>query len=183
MNWHEVRLDEVFPAPWRNGGGTTRELLAWPHKEDWQVRVSVAEIAKDGPFSSYPGVTRWFAVLSGEGVKLDEHSLGTKSEPLRFDGARPLECRLAGGATEDFNLMLKGREGLMRRLAGRHEIACRKGSLVGVYSHDHEVNFLAVEVRVVIPPRTLAWNIVPMDERVDLETQGALWFEVPELAE
>jgi environmental stress-induced protein Ves len=177
MNWHEVRLDDVFPAPWRNGGGTTRELLAWPHKEDWSVRLSVAEIATGGPFSAYPGVTRWFAVLSGEGVRLNGQRLDTASQPLRFDGAAPADCELLQGATEDFNLMLRGREGALRRLAGRSEIACRKGSLVGVYSHEHQVVFMAVEVRIVIPPRTLAWNVMPMDERVDFTTEGALWFE------
>jgi uncharacterized protein len=177
MNWHEVRLDEVFPAPWRNGGGTTRELLAWPHKDDWAVRVSVAEIAQAGPFSAYPDVIRWFAVLSGEGVRLNGQTLDRESDPLRFDGAAAVDCELAQGPTEDFNLMLRGRESLLRRVQGRHEMACRKGSLVGVYSHDHEVTFLAVEVRIVIPPRTLAWNVMPMDERIDFETPGALWFE------
>jgi hypothetical protein len=74
--------------------------------------------------------------------------------------------------------MLQGREGVLRRVKGRHEIACLKGALVGIYSHDHEVSFLAVQVRIVIPPRTLAWNVMPMDERVGFETDGALWFEV-----
>jgi environmental stress-induced protein Ves len=41
--------------PWKNGGGVTRELLAWPGGGDWQVRISVAEIEADGPFSSFPG--------------------------------------------------------------------------------------------------------------------------------
>jgi uncharacterized protein len=180
MNWHEVRLDEVFPAPWRNGGGTTRELLAWPHKESWRVRVSVAQIAKSGPFSPYPGVTRWFAVLAGAGVALNGKQLGIQSDPLRFDGGAAVDCELADGATEDFNLMLNGREGVLRRVQGRCEIACRKESLVGIYSHEHEVTFLAVEVRIVIPPRTLAWNIMPIDERIDFDTGGALWFEVSE---
>jgi hypothetical protein len=178
MNWHQVELDEVFPAPWRNGGGTTRELLAWPHKEDWNVRVSIAEVAQSGPFSAFPGVTRWFSVLSGAGVKLNDRALTPASEPLRFDGADAVQCDLLQGTTEDFNLMLRGREGLLRRVAGRNEVACKKGSLVGVYSHDHEVAFLAVEVRIVIPRRTLAWNVMPMDERIDFATEGALWFEV-----
>ena len=182
MNWHEVRLDEVFPSPWRNGGGTTRELLAWPHRDDWKVRASVADITSDGPFSSFPGVTRWFAVLAGEGVTLRvdgaENALGTDAAAFRFDGAAKVDCRLTGGPTQDFNLMLHGAAGKLERLHGRHERDCRKGSLVGVYSHEHEVSFLAVEVRIVIPPRTLAWNIVPTDERVDFSTRGALWFEV-----
>jgi environmental stress-induced protein Ves len=182
MNWHEIRLDDVSATPWRNGGGTTRELLAWPRKDDWHVRASVAQIARAGPFSAYPGVTRWFSVLSGQGVNLriagKERRIAKGDDPLRFDGAEAVDCELAGGPTEDFNLMLRGREGSLRRIAGRNEIACRKGSLVGVYSHEHEIAFMAVEVRIVVPPRTLAWNVVPVDERVDLSTPGALWFEV-----
>jgi environmental stress-induced protein Ves len=182
MNWHEVPLDRAAAAPWRNGGGTTRELLAWPHSGEWHARVSVAEVAASGPFSSYPGVARWFAVLSGEGVKLlvdgREHRLDRASQPFSFDGASDTQCELRGGATEDFNLMLRGREGVLERVQGRRERDCRKGTLVGVYSHDHEVAFRAVEVRVVIPPRTLAWNVVALDERIDFTTEGALWFEV-----
>jgi environmental stress-induced protein Ves len=50
-----VRLADCPFVPWRNGGGRTRELLAWPSAEDWQLRVSVAEIEADGPFSAFPG--------------------------------------------------------------------------------------------------------------------------------
>ena len=39
-----VRVDDVAPVPWRNGGGLTRELLAWPAAQDWAIRISVADI-------------------------------------------------------------------------------------------------------------------------------------------
>ena len=56
MSWALIRLNEVAPVPWRNGGGVTRELLAWPSPGDWALRISVAEVERDGPFSRYPGV-------------------------------------------------------------------------------------------------------------------------------
>ena len=65
-----VRCDALEPQPWRNGGGLTRELLAWPSRDDWALRISVADIRADGPFSAFPGVDRWFAVLEGDGVLL-----------------------------------------------------------------------------------------------------------------
>jgi environmental stress-induced protein Ves len=34
------------------------------------LRISVAEITRDGPFSAFAGVQRWFAVLEGAGVML-----------------------------------------------------------------------------------------------------------------
>ena len=87
-NVHLVQVHDVPPVPWRNGGGLTRELLAWPTAQDWLLRVSVAEIESDGPFSAYPGVERWFVVLHGEGVQLSLGNppptrLDTTSEPLR----------------------------------------------------------------------------------------------------
>lgn len=45
MSWNVIHLDQGTAAPWRNGGGATRELLAWPYAEDWRVRISVALIA------------------------------------------------------------------------------------------------------------------------------------------
>ena len=63
MSWNAVRLDQVTAQPWRNGGGLTRELLAWPGGEDWRLRLSVAQVTQDGPFSQFGGVQRWFSVL------------------------------------------------------------------------------------------------------------------------
>lgn len=65
-----VLLAKDCPAmPWRNGGGQTRELLTWPAgsaPDQWQLRISRADIDYDGPFSAFPGVQRWFAVLKGQ---------------------------------------------------------------------------------------------------------------------
>lgn len=104
-----VSHDSVAPQPWKNGGGLTRDLLAWPSAADWQFRISVAEVARGGPFSAYPGVQRWFAVVQGAGVLLQfgERSvkLNTDSEPFAFDGALAPGCELVAGATLDLNLM------------------------------------------------------------------------------
>lgn len=63
MSPHLVRVSDVAPQRWRNGGGVTRELLSRPAGNSWQVRVSVADIDADGPFSPFPGVERWFSVV------------------------------------------------------------------------------------------------------------------------
>jgi len=115
-----VRAADVAPQAWRNGGGSTRELLAWPAGPDWRLRLSLADIAADGPFSGFPGVQRWFAVIEGAGVVLTladgERRLTPHSEPLCFDGSEAPECRLVEGATRDLNLMLRrGAHGCLRR--------------------------------------------------------------------
>jgi uncharacterized protein len=106
-----VRLADCPEQPWRNGGGRTRELLAWPSAAAWQVRVSVASVEADGPFSPYPGIDRWFAVLSGAGVVLalprGAITLGPGSAAIAFAGETAPPCRLIDGPTQDLNLMLR----------------------------------------------------------------------------
>ena len=77
-----VNLADVTPQPWLNGGGITRELLALPSAADWKWRISVAEVARDGPLSGYPGIERWFAVVQGAGVVLHRRPRkGTNTPP------------------------------------------------------------------------------------------------------
>jgi len=112
-----VSLADVPPTPWKNGGGITRELLAAPCGDAWTVRVSVAEIEADGPFSSFPGVERWFAVLGGGGVALTidgvERRCRAGDLPLAFAGDARVESRLLDGPSRDLNLMLRGECGAM----------------------------------------------------------------------
>ncbi len=130
---HLVALADCAAQPWRNGGGITHDLLAWPPGEaDWQLRVSVATIARDGPFSRFDGVRRWFTVLSGAGVRLrlpgGEVHLVPGDPPLAFDGADAPGCTLLAGSTRDLNLMALQRAGRSRmidavagqRLTGTH---------------------------------------------------------------
>lgn len=109
MTLHRVDLRSCPSQPWRNGGGQTRELLAWPDAQAWRVRVSVARIERDGLFSSFPGVRRCFAVLHGAGVELDLprglRTLTADDEPVTFDGEAAPACKLLHGPTEDLNLM------------------------------------------------------------------------------
>ncbi|MBL0938932.1 MAG: HutD family protein [Gemmatimonadaceae bacterium] len=104
-----VHLDNVAPQLWRNGGGMTRELIAWPSADAWLVRVSVARIARDGPFSAFPGVWRWFTVLNGAGVSLEwpdrKRTLTRGDEGTAFDGNDAPACRLLDGETDDLNVM------------------------------------------------------------------------------
>jgi len=104
---------DAMPRPWRNGGGVTRELLCLPAGagDDWTLRISVADIEADGPFSAFPGITRWFAAVAGAGVRLDFRDAGIDvrpgSAPLCFDGAEAPGCTLLDGATRDLNVMVR----------------------------------------------------------------------------
>lgn len=125
MTLHTRELRHCPPQPWRNGGGLTRELLAWPQADGWQLRVSVARIERDGPFSAFAGVQRCFAVLRGAGVRLQlpggAITLTPADEALLFDGTAAPGCTLVDGATDDLNLMAQagaGRPRLRRASTG-----------------------------------------------------------------
>ena len=182
MSWRLVQLAQVPPTSWANGGGVTRELLAWPRSEDWTVRLSVAEIAKAGPFSRLLGVWRWFAVLAGQGVRLRIdaaiHELGTSSMPLQFDGAAQTGCELLGGPTRDFNLMLRQGAARMERMGGACSKACKAAALIAVYANGHAVTATWGSERLAIPRDTLAWRILDSDGLVQLAGDDALWMEI-----
>ena len=121
MTWRTIHLSDVSAKPWRNGGGVTRELTAWPSEDAWRWRMSVAEVTVSGPFSRFDGITRWFAVLKGAGVALTvrtpsdsnelvvcEHQLTLAEPALCFDGGATTYCQLLDGPTQDFNLMVHG---------------------------------------------------------------------------
>ncbi|MEO6363235.1 MAG: HutD family protein [Caldimonas sp.] len=134
-----VTAASVAPQPWKNGGGVSRDLLSWPTDAAWRVRVGLAEIDTDGPFSDYSGVERWFTIAAGAGVELSidgtPHRVAAGAEPLRFDGGAVTTCRRLGGHTTALNLLLLGTTGSMRRLTAGSEWRPRSTSC-GLLSAD-----------------------------------------------
>jgi len=133
MSFHIIRAADTQPQPWKNGMGTTREIARFPANagsEDFLWRVSVADVNSAAPFSTFPGIDRQIVLLEGDGftMTLDgarEHALVVPFEPFEFSGEARVEVTMAGGATRDFNLMIRrawGR-GEVRALAqpGSHE--------------------------------------------------------------
>ena len=111
MNATLIPANEYRRERWKNGLGWTREVLRWPlDAADWDWRVSIAEVDKGGPFSSFPGVDRELVLLSGEGMRLvfdDGESVDLRPPhgKHRFAGERALGAELFDGPTQDFNLM------------------------------------------------------------------------------
>ena len=109
-------LGQVPATPWKNGGGATRELACWPpgaDMEHFEWRVSVATIARSGPFSRFAGVDRVITLLAGDGVHLRQpeggigHRLEHELQPFAFAGDHGMDCDLLGGTSQDFNLMTR----------------------------------------------------------------------------
>ncbi len=174
-----VHAQAVAAGRWRNGGGWTRELLALPAPAragglPWQLRISLADVAHGGPFSRFPGVERWFAVVEGSGVLLRiagrEHRLEVASMPLRFDGALAVDCELLDGATRDLNLMAAaGRAELLPAASGRAWSAApaMRGLFTRVAGHWSDGRGTAL----ALPAQTLLWAT---------DAPGAAWTFAPQ---
>ena len=158
-----VELSRIAAQPWRNGGGITRDLLAWPTADHWQLRISVAEVARDGPFSAYSGVDRWFAVVQGAGVVLHfgniNRRLTPQSEPLHFDGASAPGCTLIDGMTQDLNLLVRqdaGHGQMTRALPGADWLST--APLRAVFTSQTAELQVAGRPVAALPGGSLAWS-------------------------
>jgi uncharacterized protein len=115
-----VSFAELKAVPWKNVLGITREIAVEPMgatMDDFVWRVSIADVDTASPFSRFPGIDRTIVLLEGDGFTMTidtehEHALTTPCLPFAFAGEATVEVALAGGATRDFNLMV--RRGLAR---------------------------------------------------------------------
>ena len=183
MTWKIIHLNDVVPTPWRNGFGTTRELVAWPDSAAWQWRVSVAEVVQSGPFSSFAGVQRWFAVLDGDGVCLTidgfQHRLCTTDAPLAFDGAALTSCQLLGGATQDLNLMVQaGESARMLRVIGNTRMVTTTPKIIAAYAHTEEASVQIGNEIHVLSPHSLGLAHVDANTAIHVQASDALLMEI-----
>lgn len=175
----------VPPQPWRNGGGQTRELLAWPDNtvtapgqhshQPWQLRISVADITQNGPFSTFEGVHRWFTVLTGAGVTLQfadgPITLRPSDAPLAFDGAAAPSCTLIDGATLDLNLMVRLGRGTLKTIAD-NATAVATSTQFGLFSRVSGKLTDALSQCIRIPAMSLFWD--------DQVAPGSRWHFEPD---
>lgn len=121
LTW--IRREEQRVVPWRNGGGSTREVALEPSDGslergfDW--RVSCAGVAADGPFSPFPGFDRSLWLVRGAGVRLElpgrTVELMAPWQRIDFAGELPVVARLLAGPVDDLNVMV--RRGVVRAAA------------------------------------------------------------------
>ncbi|HEX4767223.1 MAG TPA: HutD family protein [Lichenihabitans sp.] len=109
-----VCAHDLVRTPWKNGGGTTAEVAAFPPGagfEDFGWRISMADVAADGPFSAFGGIDRTLVLIEGAALELDidgvVHRLD-EATPLRsFRGEAATFGRLPAGPIRDLNVMTR----------------------------------------------------------------------------
>ena len=99
---------------WKNAGGRTTEIAAYPPDaglEHFAWRASIADIERSGPFSAFAGIDRTLVLLQGPGLILtgvgEPLEVRAHYEPIEFVGDISLECTLTAGKVRDFNLMIR----------------------------------------------------------------------------
>jgi len=98
--------------PWKNGMGSTTEIAISPANatlENFVWRVSMAQVASDGPFSSFAAIERTLLVLEGNGLDLsvaDQPTTRIDRETIHsFPGDQPTSATLVDGPIVDLNVM------------------------------------------------------------------------------
>ncbi|WP_326631072.1 MULTISPECIES: HutD/Ves family protein [unclassified Streptomyces] len=129
MTLRVLRAADRPAVPWKNGGGVTREIAASPEGaplDDFDWRVSLADVSADGPFSSFPGVDRTLTVVEGAGMDLmvggEHHIVDEQYWPHDFPGDLETDGRLLGGPVVNLNVMY-------RRERTTAEVAVVRGTL------------------------------------------------------
>jgi len=104
---------EWIAQPWRNGGGVTHEILrrsARGDVDDYDLRLSLAEVTRSGPFSTFPGYRRWSFLADGAPIKLARDAsfeLTARGDHVELPGAVAITATLPAGPTHLFNILAR----------------------------------------------------------------------------
>jgi environmental stress-induced protein Ves len=109
-----VRAEDLVRVPWKNGGGTTAEVAVFPEGSGFDTfgwRISMADVASDGPFSRFTGIDRTLILVQGKGLRLDVEGvvfeLDRNSPRLSFSGDDTVTGSLVSGPIRDLNVMTR----------------------------------------------------------------------------
>lgn len=109
-----LRPADYRVMPWKNGLGTTTEIAVHPpgaSLDEFTWRLSIADLAASGPFSTFAGYDRILVQIEGAPMTLShagrgEHRLRLLS-PHRFAGELETYGALEAPPARDFNVMVR----------------------------------------------------------------------------
>jgi environmental stress-induced protein Ves len=109
-----LRTVDRVPVPWKDGGGITRLVAVFPAAagpDDFEWRVSMAEVGVRGPFSRFTNVDRVLLVLEGclelDFVQTARTILLEPGQQHAFGGDVPVVGTPIGGLVHDLNIMVR----------------------------------------------------------------------------
>jgi uncharacterized protein len=133
-----LRAVDRLAIAWKNGGGVTREVASFPPNaglENFDWRISIADVRDAGPFSHFDHIDRNLTVISGRlEICFGADERKVILEPgmsLAFAGEAPIEGAPVDGPVRDLNIMV--RRGAWRaRVAHQHSDVPDQGERIGI---------------------------------------------------
>jgi environmental stress-induced protein Ves len=141
---HPLRMRTIDRAawreqPWKNGRGTTLEIVRWrlatdidrhatrgaegrmhwafddTNDDDYDVRVSLADVRESGAFSTFPGYRRHTFLVGRAPIRLGDISLVAPGDisllapgdHVELPGDRAIEATLSAGPTQLLNVLVR----------------------------------------------------------------------------
>ncbi|MEU8888225.1 HutD family protein [Streptomyces sp. NPDC048442] len=171
-----LRAADRTAVPWKNGGGITREITGFPagaSAAGFEWRISLAEVATNGPFSEFPGVDRILTMVEGKGMALTLNGtaprlVDARHVPQHFPGDVPTDCRLLEGPVANLNVMYRRGTDTTAHV----EVVHGRFGPVTVPPHGSTVVVVALDAPVALPGAGL--TLGPYDAVVCTEDPGAL---------
>jgi environmental stress-induced protein Ves len=137
MSLRIIRYADVAPSLWRNGRGTTRELLVYNAGEAFVWRISVADVTASGAFSTFPGVDRSLTLCGDTAMALVVNGESRRLLPfdtVTFPGEASTSATLVDGPTVDLNVMTRRDTATSvvstHVIDGEHEVSVAAGTTV-----------------------------------------------------
>ncbi|MFD0462192.1 HutD family protein [Microvirga aerilata] len=99
-----IRNADLVRVAWKNGGGTTAEVAAFPEGSGFDTfgwRISMADVESDGPFSVFPDIDRTLIVVEGNGIELDVEGVPFRLDRASPSSPSPARMRRSGGSCRD----------------------------------------------------------------------------------
>lgn len=172
-------------SPWKNGGGETIEIAAFPEGASFDAfhwRVSMATVSTSGPFSVFPGIDRTLSVLSGETITLAFEGrasvpLDRASAPYSFPADLAVSGEVAGAGITDLNVM-------SRRGVARHHVSpMRLEGATAIALAGTALMVLSLEAGLSIHAGAEQLDLAKGDAALITGPDGSLTLKVARLAE
>jgi len=139
----KIVLSENKKMPWKNGLGTTFEIICYPNdKYEW--RLSRAIIEKENQFSHFPGFERILVIISGDGLRLNQFEL-QPFEPYSFSGNDSIHCVPRGKVVQDLGLIFNPQQWTARAVVSVQELkslSFPEPPLILIYAISDQESFL-----------------------------------------
>ena len=113
MNLTHIPFAHFDKKPWKNGLGTTHDIVLAPEGADhstFDVRCALSPIVEDNVFSSFPGVERVITPIAGAGLDLEFEDSRVRlacCESYRFDSGLSPMGRLLDDPVTVVNVMAR----------------------------------------------------------------------------